>query len=166
MVFGRQKRREKLGNMHITYEGNPIEEVSHYNYLGVKLDQTLKYDQHVKVVIQRVSDKLRYLKRIHRFITSAAALSIYKNMVLPILEYGNVLLVLASEALRKKLQTLQNKALKCALGLDPTTSSKEVHKLAQSDKLRVRRDLQLTEIMFKQKDSPFLRKQKKGELVG
>ena len=127
MVFGRQKSREKLGNMHITYEGKPIEEVSHYNYLGVKLDQTLKYDQHAKAVIQRVSDKHRYLKLIRRFITSAAALSIYKNMVLPILEYGNVLLVSASVVLRKKLQ---NKALKCAIGLDPTTSSKEALKLA------------------------------------
>ena len=74
---------------------------------------------------------------------------IYKNMILPIFDYGKVLLVSANATLRKKLQILQNKALKCALGLDPATSSEEVHKLARIDKLKVRRELQLTQIMFK-----------------
>ena len=75
MVVGRQKSREKLGNIHINYEGNPIEEVTNYTYLRVKLDRTLKYDQHAQAIIQRVSNKLRHLKRIRRFITSTAALN-------------------------------------------------------------------------------------------
>ena len=166
MIFGQRKSREKFGTISINYEGKLIDEVTHYNYLGVKLDQMLKHDLHAKAIIQRVSDKLRYLKRIRRFITATAALSIYKNMILPILEYGNVLLVSITVILRKKLQTLQNKALKCALGLDPTTSSKEVHKLAKIDNLKVRREMQLSQIMFKQKDDPFLWRRKKKRSSG
>ena len=166
MVFGHQKSRDKLGNVHITYEGNAIDEVTNYTYLGMKLDQSLKYDQHARATIQRVADKLRYLKRIRKFVTSTAALNIYKNMVLPILEFGNIFLVSANATLRKKLQTLQNKALKCALGLDPTTDTTEVHKLARLDKLKTRRDLQLTQIMFQQNENPSLWRKKKRRASG
>ena len=88
--------------MHITYEGKPIEEVSHYNYLGVKLDQTLKYDQHAKAVIQRVSDKHRYLKLIRRFITSAAALSIYKKHGAPYSRIWQFLIGLGQCSIKEK----------------------------------------------------------------
>ena len=82
----------------------------------MNLDQSLKYDRYAKAIIMKVSEKL---KRICRYINSKAALNIYKNMILPILEYGDVLLVSIRADLKKKLQTLQNKALKCAVGLDP-----------------------------------------------
>ena len=154
MVFGRKGCREKLNEVKIRYGNTRIEEVTQYNYLGINLDQTLKYDNHAKAIIQRASDKIRYLKRIRKFITSAAALNIYKNMILPIFEYGDILLVSASATLRKRMQILQNKALKCALGLDPTTGSDEVHRLAKLEKLSDRRDLHLTQIMFSMELTP------------
>ena len=166
MVFGRKGCREKLNEVKIRYGNTRIEEVTQYNYLGINLDQTLKYDNHAKAIIQRASDKIRYLKRIRKFITSAAALNIYKNMILPIFEYGDILLVSASATLRKRMQILQNKALKCALGLDPTTGSDEVHRLAKLEKLSDRRDLHLTQIMFRQKENPFLWKRKKRRTSG
>ena len=64
------------------------------------------------------------------------------------------------------MQTLQNKGLKCALGLDPTTSSTEVHRLARLEKLADRRKSHLTQIMFKQKENPFLWKRKKRRASG
>ena len=166
MIFGTKKVRDKVGNFNITFDGTPIEEVSQYKYLGIKLDQTLKYDLHAKAVIQRVSDKIIYLKRIRRFITATAALSIYKNMILPILEYGDVLMLSLNVNLKKKLQTMQNKALKCALGLDPYTTSDEVHRLAKLDTLKVRREQHTLQLMFKQRDNPFLWKKKRVRRSG
>ena len=123
MSFGSNASRGKLSDLNITFENEKIEQVNSYNYLGVKLDQKLTFDLHAKAIIQRVSDKLAYLRRIRRFINNRAALNIYKNMILPILEYGDVLLISAKLSFRAKLQTLQNKALKCALGLDPLTDT-------------------------------------------
>ena len=130
MVIGNQTCRDKLGDVELKFGKKSIARVTSYTYLGVKLDQGLKYDLHLKAIVQRVTDKIAYLRRIRQFINSKAALNIYKNMILPILEYGDVLLVSANSNLRKKLQTLQNKALKCALGLDPLTDTEEVHALA------------------------------------
>ena len=52
---------------------------------------------------------------------------IYKHMILPILEYGDIFLHSATQKIRKKLQTLQNKALRCALGKDKITGSDLLH---------------------------------------
>ena len=130
------------------------------------MDQNLKYERHAKSIIMKVSEKLVYLKRIRRFINSQAALNIYKNMILPILEYGDVLLISITAGLRKKLQTLQNKALKCALGLDPLTSTEETHRLAKVDQLKHRRRQHLLQLMFAQKDNPFLWARKKKRRTG
>ena len=156
MVFGNKKTREKILDTNIVYEGQPIKEVPSYNYLGIKIDQKLTYDNHAGALIQRVTDKLKYLRRIRRFINSKAALAIYKNMILPILEYGDILLISTKVSTRKRLQTLQNKALKCALGVDPLTSTEEVHSMAKLDRLHIRRQQHIMQLMYKQKDHPFL----------
>ena len=129
----------------------------------MNLDQSLKYDRYAKAIIMKVTEKL---KRICRYINSKAALNIYKNMILPILEYGDVLLVSIRADLKKKLQTLQNKALKCAVGLDPLTSTEEMHLLAGLEKLKHRRKQHLLQLMYKQKENPFLWKRKKRRSVG
>ena len=160
MTFGSKKSREKLDDLNLTFNDATLEHVSSFNYLGVKLDQVLNYDLHVKALIQRVTDKVTYLRRIRRFINLDAALKIYKNMILPILEYGNILLISTKIANKKKLQTLQSKALKCALGLDALTGTKETHTKAKLDKLSLRRKYQMLQLMFKQRSNPFLWKMK------
>ena len=114
MIFGSNTGREKLSGFNITFGNEEIEQDNSYNYIWAKMT----FDLHT--IIQRVSDKLCYLRRIRHFINNIAAISIYKNMILPILEYGDVPLISAKLSLRKKLQTLQNKALKCALRSGPT----------------------------------------------
>ena len=166
MIFGSKKLRDKLENTGVTFNGKVIEEVSYYKYLGVKLDRTLKYELHAKVIIQRVSDKIAYMRRIRRFVNAKAALNIYKNMILPILEYGDILLCSLNINQKKRLQTLQNKALKCALGLDPFTDTEDVHRLAKLETLQVRRDLHTLQLMYKQSAFPFLWKKKRARKCG
>ena len=167
MIFGNTKKsRDKLENLDINFEGKALNQVTSYNYLGVKLDQRLNYDLHAKATIQKVADKIAYLRKVRRFVNKKAALSIYKNMILSIMEYGNILLASGSAVNKKKLQILQNRALKCALGLGPLTHTDAVHKLAQLYTLSARRKQHMLQLMFKQKDSPTLWKQKKNRRSG
>ena len=81
------------------------------------------------------------LKKLRKFQTQKAALLIYKNMILPILEYGDIYMASATKENRKKLQTLQNKALKCALNKEKLYGTREVHAKANIAKLVVRRKI-------------------------
>ena len=69
-------------------------------------------------------------------------------MILPILEYGDIYHMSAKLELRKKIQILQNRALKCALGRDKRYNTKMLHKEAKIEKLKTRRQQHLTNHMF------------------
>ena len=116
-----------------------IDRATHYTYLGIKLDEQLDFEAHVNTIIAKVSSKILNLRKIRFFITRKAAVLIYKNMILPLLEYGDVLLDSAKSETRKKLQVLQNKALRCALNMDRDTPSNTLHKEASLNKLKLRR---------------------------
>ena len=60
-------------------------------------------------------------------------------MVLPLVEQGDIYLSSSTKDSRKKLQILQNKALRCALVKENRFSTKELHKEAQLDPLKLRR---------------------------
>ena len=75
---------------------------------------------------------------------------VYKNMILPLMEYGDIFMVGASVANRKRLQVLQNKGLRCALGKGKYTNSKELHVEAGFSwlQLKYRRDLHMLNYMY------------------
>ena len=82
------------------------------------------------------------------FLTTRSALLVYKSMMLPILEYGDIFLSATTCEIRKKLQTLQNKGLRCALNKGLQTSSSELHNKANLLALRYRREQHLLNYMF------------------
>ena len=109
MVFGSKAAIGKLTPFEIVYNEIPLLKVSSYNYLGMTLDCQLNYNLHVKKLISSVSAKLKQCQRMRSFLNTRAALVVYKSMLLPILESGDVFLYATSVANRKRLQTLQNK---------------------------------------------------------
>ena len=66
---------------------------------------------------------------------------VYKSMLLPILENGDIFMFATSVANRRKLQTFQNKGLRCALnkGID-AASCDELHVEDSLLKLKYRRE--------------------------
>ena len=112
------------------------------------LDENLTFDAHVKSVISKVSAKVFQLKKLRQYLTPKSALLIYKNMILPIIEYGDIYLYSASQENRKKLQTLQNKALRCALQKDKYYDTKALHNEAKLQKLKLRRKTHLLLHMY------------------
>ena len=54
------------------------------------------FEKHLNHTIRKVSDKLYQLRKVGQCLTSKAALLISKNMILPILEYGDLYMTSAS----------------------------------------------------------------------
>ena len=94
------------------------------------------------------SSKLKQFQRMRSFLNVKAAVLVYKSMLLPILEYGDVFLSAASAADRKKLQVLQNRGLRCALNKGIETSSDSLHTEAGILKLKYRREQHLLNFMY------------------
>ena len=74
-----------------------------------------------------VSHKIDLLSKICKYITQYTAIIIYKTMVLPYFDYGDLIYAAANMCLLDKLQRLQNKALRIMSYYNPLISSSELH---------------------------------------
>ena len=148
MIFSSRNILEGEGRVQLKVDGENVERVKSYSYLGVTLDEHLTFDPHVKGIISKVSDKVFQLRKIRQYLTDRAALLVYKNMILPMIEYGDIYVSAASKENRKKLQVLQNKALKCALRKEQRYDTIALHNEAKLQPLRIRRKHHLLLHMF------------------
>ena len=147
MIFGSPNTVGNLQQFEMKFESVPIQKVSSYKYLGMTLDTRLNYNSHVNGIVSNVSSKLKQFRRMRNFLNVEAAVMVYKSMILPLLEYGDIFLSSTSLDNRKKLQVLQNKGLRCALGREATSSSSEIHGEVNLLKLKFRREQHLLNFM-------------------
>ena len=154
MFFGSKAKINSIDLPQFQIDGTTIQRTQTYTYLGIKLDEQLTLETHANELIRKVSAKIYQLTKIRAFLTSKAAVLIYKNMILPILEYADIFLHSASQKIRKKLQTLQNKALRCALHKNKYAGSADIHKEARILKLKDRRNVHVLLHMFQLAQMP------------
>ena len=162
MVFGSPRVVSNVSEPNIVLDNIPLEVVSGYRYLGVSLDCQLSYNVHVNKLIGSVSAKLKQFRRMRSFLNTNAALKVYKNMLLPMLEYGDIFLSAASNINRSRLQVIQNKGLRCALNKGIETSIDELHVQANLLKLKYRREQHVINFMYDRAQDDTMLKSKSG----
>ena len=76
--------------MSLLYEVSELKRVTSFKYLGVHIDHHLSFNGHVLQVNKKKSAKLGVLRRTKNFSTISAAERIHKTMILPTLDYCNI----------------------------------------------------------------------------
>ena len=152
--YGRNKRSSnvlsKIWKFDVKMNDVPLQTVTVYKYLGVTLDNQLMYNQHVKRIISNITAKLKQFQRMRSFLNEKAALMVYKNMLLPMLEYGDIFLSATSVVNRKCLQIPQNKGLRCVHNVSIDVGTTELHTGANLLKLKYRKEQHLLNYMYDQ----------------
>ena len=153
VYFGLKSQIRNIINHRICIDNTQINRVNSYKYLGVTLDSTLNYNAHLSNCLSLASHKLFLLSKIWKYIMFKAVNRIYKTMILPIVEYGDILYDGSNQKLLGKLQTLQNRGL-CLIYYRqfhvPVISLHEVSGIA---KLNLRRRMHLLSFMYTQKNN-------------
>ena len=91
----------ELGNVH------------NYDYLGVIVDDSLAFDEFIENKYNKINVRILQLMRMRQYITTDTALTIYKQMIIPLFDYADFMVESASKVKISKLEKLQEKALKC-----------------------------------------------------
>ena len=95
-----------------------------YKYLGVILDETMNLEANYNNVFKRFSYKVFQFSKIKNYLNVRTRVLVYKQTVLPFVEYISSLLFLNRKLDVDKLQKLQNKALRMCLDInDPREMS-------------------------------------------
>ena len=90
------------------------------------------------------------LSRIRHCINKKTALAIFKSMILPYLEYGNIFYGTCSEFNKYKLQVIQNNGLKIALNRNVLYNTVDLHIEAKLLPCKYRRLIMLQKNTFRE----------------
>ena len=126
---------DKFNPQKLRIDGSEMDYVDSFTYLDIKLDKELKFDQQLKETTRLVAHKMYLLSRIRKYVDNHQALTIFRSKVVPYFDYGDIFYHNSNQLLLKKLQSLQNRALRVCLGTPPLTSTEYVHKQTKTNKL-------------------------------
>ena len=156
VIYGLKSQTRKIVNHFLFMENTKLEKVSSYNYLGVHLDMNLTFHKYLQGCIQRATHKIYMLSKIRQYIDLNTAITIYKTMILPVMEYGDVAYDNSDAKLLDKLQIIQNRALRICLNRNEDVPVILLHRNCNIAKLAVRRIAHLRMFMFKQKHNEMI----------
>ena len=80
MSFTTKQKLKKLVPTKIKIRNTPNAVVSSYKYLGVTLDNTLNYTNHMNNIFKMIGYKIYLLTKMRRYLTFKAAERVYKAM--------------------------------------------------------------------------------------
>ena len=90
-----------------------IGNVHKYNYLVVIVDERLAFDEFLETKYNNINTRILQLMRMRQYITTDTALTIYKQMIIPLFDHADFMVESAPKNGIAKLERLQEKALKC-----------------------------------------------------
>ena len=145
-----RKVKGELAELHADDE--VIERVRQFKYLGVVLDEKLNFVKYIETMTNVVTGKLISLTRIRKYMNMGTSLLLYKQMILPLLDYMCIVVNSSTCRVIKKLHPLQNRAVKVILGINRYVSTEEMngfHVQWSLMKLCDRRKLFMLKMMYK-----------------
>ena len=77
---------------HVRLGQMTLDNVTSYNYLGVIIDNKLTFNDFLKVKCDKINIRLYQLIKMRKFITSKIACTIYKQVIVPLLDYADFLI--------------------------------------------------------------------------
>ena len=149
VIFGSKNKLKSYVSNPVKVKGICLQFVSSYKYLGIYLDNSMRFTTHMCDVVKKAAHKIYQLSKIKQYLTSEAALRLYKVMILPYFDYGDVLFCTTNQTLSDKMQRLQNRALRICTLSSSTQSTKQLHTLSKTPLLTCRQNIHLRNFMHK-----------------
>ena len=149
MLFGTRNMLKRGKRKDTFINGTKLQYVSHFNYLGIKLDCSLTFELHAAESLKMVAHKLYLLSRVRKFITTEQAITIYKSKIIPYFDYGDIFPMNITSKTRQKLQRVQNRALRICIEAEGRTNVNALHNTCYVNKLDDRRATHLLNFVYK-----------------
>ena len=89
VIFSRKTKKRIPSSL--AFNNNNVPETNSQNHLGVVLDNRLSFEDHLKMILNKVNKTLGLLRKLHNILPRYALLSIYKSFIRPHLDYGDII---------------------------------------------------------------------------
>ena len=149
ILFGTKKNLLKFQQVKIHIDGCKLDVVDEFKYLGVILDKNLSWKPQIENVKSKILRNFYVLRRTRPFIDRNTAVILYNTMIQSYFDYCNVIWLNPYSAQMKKLQTVQNRALRLILNVDNRHHRRNLYEDLKIDCLSVKVKKCLLILIFK-----------------
>ena len=137
------------GDTPVMLNGQPIPRIHSIPCLGVTLDETLSWEEHIEAICKKVGAGIGMLKRIKPFVPAQMLQPIYSAMIQPYFDYCSPLWHTCNKTLKDKLQKYQNRAARIIAGASYEIRSADVLQTLKWENLESRRVITKATLMYK-----------------
>lgn len=127
IIFGSKYRLSDNPKINIQVNGQNVQQVKKVKLLGLWLDSTLSWSDHINKVVVKMGRAVAVVRKCAQFLKLQLFSRVVCTLVLCHLDYCSVVWSSASSSHLKKLQVAQNKAARLVLGCSSRTSVAEMH---------------------------------------
>lgn len=92
-----------------------IQWVNEIKYLGVIIDNTLKFRNYFEYIQKKISKKLFFFSRVSAYLPMYSRLTVYRTIIQPHVDYCSTILFLLDKNQLQSLQKLQNRGMRIIL---------------------------------------------------
>ena len=107
----------------VVVDNHPINEGHHTKFLGVIIDNKLKWKEHIDYISKKIAKGIGVIVKARKVFDKVTLLSLYNSLILPYLSYCIHIWGNAYQTHLQKLHVLQNKIIKIIAGVPRRTSS-------------------------------------------
>ena len=118
-------------------------------YLGSWLDEKLSFVKHVTMKCKAAMWNIHRIWNIQSYLDKSTCETLVASLVAPHLDYGNGLLIGATDTIRRKYQRIQNMVAKLILNRSKTDSATKAHYELHWLPIRVRIEYKILLLVFK-----------------
>ena len=125
MVFSgiNSSRSTATHTKNLKIDGEEISEVSKTKFLGVIIDNKLKWQHHIAYISSKISKEIGIIIKARKFLSTSSLRNLYYSFIYPYLVYCKHVWGNASLCYLNKLSVLQKKAIRIIAGVRPRTST-------------------------------------------
>ena len=117
--YGSTQKLSKANGLKFYLNGNEVETVDHYTYLGLNIDSPLSFEPALRDLSNKVNHRLFRFSKLRHLMSENCSVVVYRSMILSLFDYGSFCHESANGGLLKKLDRLQKRGLKiCYRGKD------------------------------------------------
>lgn len=149
MVIASKNNLKKIDNIRVCIDSTELEIVEHMTYLGVTIDNQLKFNKHIDVIVKKIAKKIGFLARIGQNLSCWSRTLIYHTIIQPHFDYCSSILFMTGETQIQRLQLLQNRSMRVILQCNKYTPIVQMFDILKFTSVRNRITIQLLIFIYK-----------------
>ena len=119
MIFTRKKLQKKIT---LCIDNQPIHQAESSKFLGLYIDEKLNWKLHISYLAGKIAKRVGIILKAGKYFTNDCMVQLCDDFIVPYLMYCNQILGSTYKSNLRKLQVLQNKAVRIITGSSRKTS--------------------------------------------